>query len=90
MRSRAQGVMAYATILAACVAGMLNFSWWAAVAAACALTLISFSNHPVAYRVLRHGETAGPVLVISSLANAAMTSAAALVVGRAIGWVWGV
>lgn len=90
MRNRAQGILAYATILATCTAGILHFSWWVAVAGACVLALISISNHPIAYRALGGGEGALPVLLVSSLVNAIMTSAAALVIGRAIGWMCGV
>jgi hypothetical protein len=90
MRSRAQGILAYATILATCTAGMLHLSWWAFVAGASILALISIYNHPVAIRALGGSETAPSALLLSSFVNAAMTSAAALVVGRAIGWIWGV
>jgi hypothetical protein len=69
---------------------MLHLGWWASVAGACVLALISFSNHPMTMRSIAGNNTVVPLLVVSSLANAAMTSAAALVVGRAIGWIWGV
>jgi len=90
MRNRAQGILAYATILATCTAGILHLTWWAAVAGACVLALASISNHPIAYRALGGGEGTLPVLLLSSLANAIMTSVAALIIGRVIGWMWGV
>lgn len=90
MRNRTQGVLAFATILATCTAGMLHLTWWAFVAGACVLALISIYNHPVAIRALGGSETAFPVLLFSSILNAMVTSAGALIVGRAIGWVWGV
>ena len=89
MRSRAQGVLAFASILSTCTAGILHLSWWAALAGACILALISISNHPITLRTLG-GTTTPGVLVLSSVLNAAVTSAAALVIGRAIGWIWGV
>lgn len=90
MRNRAQGILAFATILATCIAGILHVTWWAVVAGACVLVLISISNHPIASRALGGGESALPVLLLSSLINAIATSAAALLIGRAIGWLWGV
>jgi hypothetical protein len=90
MRSRAQGILAFAAILATCVAGILQFSWWAFVASACGLALISMSNHALTYRTLGGSEGATGLLIFSSLLNASVTAAAALVVGRGIGWFWGV
>jgi hypothetical protein len=89
MRTRTYGVVAYVAILAICTAGVLHFSWWAFVAGACVLALISFSNHPIAYRALGGGEGAVSILLFSSLLNAAATAAAALMVGRLISWMWG-
>jgi hypothetical protein len=90
MRSRLQGALAFATLLATCSAGLLHLSWWAGVAGACVLALISMSNHPIAARVGGGGGVSLSTLLLSSLLNAAMTSAAALAAGRIIGWVWGV
>jgi hypothetical protein len=90
MRGHAQGILAYATIVGTCTAGVLHFSWWAFLAGASALSLISIANHPVALRQLGGSEAVPGVLLLSSLINASMTSAAALVIGRGIGWLWGV
>jgi hypothetical protein len=46
MRTRAQGLLAFTAILATCVAGIIHFSWWAAIAGGCIIALISLSNHP--------------------------------------------
>jgi hypothetical protein len=93
MHDRKQGALAYAIILGVCTIGVLqmslHMSLWGFVAGACALALISIFNHPVAYRAFGGAVTPG-VLLFSSFVNATMTSAAALVVGRVIGWVWGV
>jgi hypothetical protein len=90
MRTRAQGVLAFATILATCVAGILHLSWWAALASGSVLALISMSNHAVAYRALSNGAGSSSVLLVSSLFNASLTSATALAAGRVIGWMSGV
>lgn len=90
MRNRSQGVLAYATILATCAAGILQFSWWAFLAGASVLALISISNYAIAHRVLGATEDTDGVLLLSTFLNATVTSAAALVIGRGIGWVWGV
>jgi hypothetical protein len=90
MRTPAQGFLAFSTILATCIAGILHLSWWAALAGACVLALISMSNHPVAYRALSGSATASGTLFFSSAFNATIISAAALVSGRTIGWAWGV
>jgi hypothetical protein len=93
MHDRTQGTLAYAIILGVCTIGVLQMSLpmslWGFVAGACALALISIFNHPVAYRAFGGAVSPG-VLLFSSFLNATMTSAAALVVGRVIGWVWGV
>ncbi len=90
MRSPAQGFLAFATILAVCTAGILQLSWWALLAGACVLALISMSNHGVAYRAFGGMDGAGAILMLSSLLNASAISAAALMIGRGIGWFWGV
>jgi len=90
MHTRAQGILAFVIILTICIAGILHFSWWAAVAGACVLALISLSNHPVSYRALSDGASAPGVLLLSSLLNATLTSAVALGAGRGIGWAWGI
>ena len=46
MRGPAQDFLAFMTIFATCVAGILHLSWWAALVGACVLALISISNHP--------------------------------------------
>jgi hypothetical protein len=90
IRNRQQGILAYAAILATCTAGILHFSWWAFLAGACVLALISISNHAIAGRGLGATEGAVGLLLLSSLLNATVTSAAALTIGRGIAWVWGV
>lgn len=90
MRNRTQGILAFAAILTSCTAGIFHLTWWAALAGACVLALISLSNHHSAYRVLSGGEGTAGVLLFSSFFNATIVSAAALSAGRVLGWVWGV
>ena len=90
MRNRVQDGLAFAALLGVCSAGLLHVSWWAAVAGACVLALISISNHPIAVRAGGSGEAPLATHILSSLLNAGMTSAAALAAGRIIGWLWGV
>jgi hypothetical protein len=90
MRSPAHGFLAFATILAVCTAGILQLSWWALVAGACVLALVSMSNHAVAFRALGGADGTAAMLMLSSLLNASAISAAALMVGHGIGWLWGV
>jgi hypothetical protein len=91
MRSRAQGILAFTAILAACLAGSLHLTWWTAVASACVLALISISNHALAARTLgTTGEDAVAILLASSMTNATVTALAAFAMGHGIGWLWGV
>jgi hypothetical protein len=90
MRTPAQGFLAFTTLLATCLAGVLHLSWWAAIVGACVLALISMSNHPIAYRALSGSEGSSGMLLFSSIVNATLVSAGALATGRAIGWAWGV
>lgn len=83
MRSRAQGVLAFATILATCTAGILHLAWWAAVAGACLLALISIYNHPVALRASGGATTPG-VLLLSSALNATLATEV-----NGLGWMVG-
>ena len=89
VRNHAQGLLAYATILATCVAGLFHASIWAFVAGACVLALISISNHRVVYSS-RLSDSGGGTLLLSSTINAVVTSASAVVFGRIVGWAWGV
>jgi hypothetical protein len=89
MRTRVQDVVAFATIFGTFYAGILHLAWWAALAGACALALISIHNHRVADRA--RGATGAPaVVLLSSLANATMAAIGAQAAGRAIAWAVGV
>ena len=91
MRTPAQGLLAYASILAMLTAGIHHMSWWAAVAGGSVLALISISNHAVSYRALGGGGSGTyAALYFSSTLNAAGISAAALGLGNVLGWMLGI
>ena len=90
MRTPAQGLLAYAAILAMLTAGIHHMSWWAAVAGGSVLALISISNHAVSYRALGSGNATYAALYFSSTLNAAGISAAALGLGNVLGWMLGI
>ena len=91
MRTRAQGTVAFFAILATCSAGIMNASWWAFVAGACALALISIANHAFAGSgAAANGRPASITLLAASILNASAISGAALGIGRIIGTAWGV
>ena len=90
MRNRAQGILAFVTILATCVAAILQLSAWTPVAGACVLSLISISNHHTAYYTLGGGEGTQGILLVSSALNATATAFAAFAIGRGLAWLAGI
>ena len=89
MRNLTQGIVAFSAIFLTCVAGALHMSWWAALAGACVLVLVSICSHSAAHRALGFREIAPAILYSTSALNALTIASAALVAGRVIGWVWG-
>jgi hypothetical protein len=92
MRDRAILVIAYFAIVATIVAGTLAVSWWAAVACAAILALISltasFGSHS---RYALAGSIISPPTVYASTAiNAVSAAVTAYVLGRIIAWLLGV
>ena len=91
MSPRSINVIAFLTILAVCLAGALHVSYWAVVAGACILALLSITNRERAVSLASKGTVGGSaILLASSTMNAAAIASAALIMGRGIGWVWGV
>ena len=91
MPSRTRAVLAFACIMVVIYCGMLNTSWWAAMAGACSLGVISLMSPLgalVNHQRLGNGMPAS-TLLISSCLNASATAAAAFVFGRVVGWFWG-
>ena len=85
------GIAAYLAIMTSCVAGILHLSPWAIVFSACALMLLSIlKKHDIAMSRLGTSATVQVVLMASSAINAAVIASAGYVMGRGIGWVWGI
>ena len=85
------GIAAYAAIMTSCIAGMMHLSPWAIVFSACALMLLSvLKKHDIAMSRLGTSATVQVVLMGSSAVNAAVIASAGYVMGRGIGWAWGI
>ena len=79
---------AFLVLLATSCAGVLHAPWWAAVAGACSLVLISFANQ----RVMSYPQWRGvsePVLIFSSVLNASAAASAVFLFGYVARWAWG-
>ena len=90
--NRPQSVAALAVISATCAAGVLAAPWWAGLAGACLLALISLNLHRLEYaRYARLADYTGQSsLFMSAALNASAAGAAAFLAGRAIGWYLGI
>jgi hypothetical protein len=85
MRERVQDVVVYLVLLATCVAGMAQLSWWVVVAGACSLAILSIVERQYAgnrYGLLHRG-IPDPILALSSVLNAIVIAAAAFIFGQA-------
>jgi hypothetical protein len=89
---RSQSSFGLVVIAAICAAGLLHAPWWAGVAGACLLALVSLNVHRLEYaRWAQSGDGVGQSsLLLTGALNAAAAAAAAFLAGRALGWVWGV
>ena len=91
MFNRTHSMLAFLVIVATCTAGLLHVSWWAIVACASLLAIHSLTTSPL---VLGRFPTASigissPTLFVSVILNSAAASLAAYILGRVIGWAWG-
>jgi hypothetical protein len=84
---RLQSALAYIVLLATCTAGVLHAPWWAACAGACLLTLISLLGQRAAMPELRG--VSEPILITSSILNAAGVAAGVFIFGHLARWFWG-
>ena len=84
-------VVVYLLILATTVAGMLQASWWAALAVACILALVFLAERPGALSSPRGyaGLFEDRFASVLALVNASVASATAFALGRATAWLWG-
>jgi hypothetical protein len=89
---RSQSFFGLVVIAATCAAGLLRAPWWAGVAGACLLTLISLNLHRLEYaRWTQSSDAVGQSsLLVTGALNASAAAAAAFLAGRALAWVWGV
>jgi hypothetical protein len=91
MRERVQDGAAYLVLLATCVAGLLQATWWFAVAGACSLAILSLVERQYAgnrYGMLHRG-IPDPILAFSSVLNGTVFAAAAFGLGHFTRVVWG-
>jgi hypothetical protein len=84
----AHNTVAYLILLGTCVAGVAHAPWWAVCAGACSLTLLSLLTTRAAL-VPRLRTISEPILVFSSVLNAAAVASAAYIFGYAARWFWG-
>jgi hypothetical protein len=91
MPIQAHMLPAFLAILAVITAGTLRMSWWAVVAGGCALALISLSSaHGSFARYGPAGSSIGlAAVLLSTTLNAGVSATAAFVLGRFLGWCWG-
>ena len=91
MFERVHRPIVFLALSASCVGGIAHASVWIAVAASCMLTATSlFERQYSANRYATfHRGISDPVLVLSSVLNAATFSAAAFGFGLWTRWVWG-
>lgn len=85
-------MLAYLTILAITIAGIIQVSWWAALAGASILALL--------FAAERHGASTSPRGIaglfddpfasIMACINGGVASACAFAVGRLAAWLWGI
>jgi len=89
---RSQSFFGLFVIAATCAAGLLRAPWWAGVAGACLLALISLNLHAMEYaRSAQNGDGVGQsLLLVASALNASAAAAAAFLTGRVMAWFWGV
>ena len=91
MQDRAIAIPSYLTLIATCLAGIVHYSWWAALAGASALALISLLGRIPAERTpVVRTEPAEPIMSVASLMNAVAFSGAAYGFGQFTGWLWSV
>ena len=84
-------MLAYLTILATALAGLLHASWWAAIACGSVLAIISIVEHR-RWEWELMGTTRTAVLnsaAAASLVNGCLAGAAAYLLGLLTGMAWG-
>jgi hypothetical protein len=89
---RMRGALGFSAILVAGLAGAFHFSPWIICAVAATLVLVSLTQHQAHYsRYAGQGNlVAQSMLLLGSTLNGATAATVAFVLGRAIGWLWGI
>jgi hypothetical protein len=80
---------AYVILVATSAAGALRAPWWAALAGACSLALLSLITHKKTSSPNVSIYVDEPPLIASSIINAAMFASLAYVFGHIARWFWG-
>jgi hypothetical protein len=90
--ARLRSACGLAAILAASLAGAFHLTAWTICATAATLVLVSLTQHQAHYgRYAGQGNIAAQsLLLLGSTLNAATAATVAFVLGRAIGWLWGI
>ena len=85
---RSQVGVAFTILLATCLAGVFHAPWYSAAAGACSLALLSLLNQRAASGP-RLGGVSEPVLIFSSVLNAAAVASGVFAFGHVARWAWG-
>ena len=86
--ARSQSATAFVVLLSTSIAGALHAPWYAGLAGACLLVLISLYSQRAASLPQWRG-VSDPMLVLSSILNAAAAAAAVFIFGHLARWIWG-
>lgn len=91
MGDRAILTLGYTAIVATIVAGTFAINWWVAVVCAAVLALISLTASFGAHSRYAYagGAVSTPAVYASTAINAASAAAVAYLLGRTIGWLYG-
>jgi hypothetical protein len=89
---RTSAALPFAAIMSVLCAGMFGISAWTVIAGACLLALYSLasSHGAFAYHQRLGLAVSAPVLLLSTCFNATAASGASYLLGRVIGWAWGI
>jgi hypothetical protein len=92
MSNRPSDALAFLTILAVCLAGALHQPWWAALAGAGALVIISLLKawNGSAQRVATARKVRDPIQFAASSLNGTAIAGAAFGFGQFTTWAWGI
>jgi hypothetical protein len=87
MLDRRSDSFAFLVILAVCLAGAFKAPWWAVVAGATGLVLLSLAER---WRAASGADVADTVQLAASSLNGTAIAVAAFFSGHGLAWMWGV